>query len=123
MTFSLKVKSFTVTGETEQEAYIKGCKHYAKYMASKKYTNLSFKIERVAGAPNAFTFTLYTNIDVNAEQRQFCKMCKEMHCSFFVNEEYNCARCNLKSFLKRVQQKGNISKGFYMSRVEDKHDE
>lgn len=123
MTFSLKVRSFTFTGETEQEAYIQGCKKLAKYMASKKYSNLSFKIERVANVPNAFTFTLYTNIDVGEEQRHFCKVCKEIHCSFFINEEYNCARCNLKSFLRRAQQKANISKGFYNGRIKDKIDE
>lgn len=118
MTISLKVKSFIFTGESEQEAYILGCKKMAKYIASKKYDNLSFKVER-AQEENTFIFNVLANIDVGAEQRDFCKICKEFHCSFFINEEYNCARCNLKSFLRRLHKKGNVSKGFYNGRIED----
>lgn len=118
MTFSLKVKSFIFQAETEQEAYIKGCKKLAKYIASKKYKNVSFKVERV-NEQNTFAFIMFADIDVNVEQRQYCKMCKEIHCSFFVNEEYNCSRCNLKNFLKRLQQKGNVSKAFYKSMMKD----
>lgn len=119
MIFSLKVKSFTFLGESEQDAYIKGCKKLAKYMASKKYDNLSFRIERVKDSPNTFRFILFTNIDVGEEQRHFCKLCKQYHKSFFINEEYNCSRCNLKTFLRRVQQKGNISKTHYKHIVEN----
>lgn len=118
MTFSIKVKDFEFTGKTEQEAYLKGCKSLAKYMASSKYKNLSFSIERLSGAQPTVKFTLCTNIDANAEQKQFCKMCKEFHCSFYVNEEYNCSRCNLKTYLKRIQQKGSVSKNFYNGRIQ-----
>ena len=46
MNLSAKVKSFVIKADTEKEAYIKGCKQLARFMASKKYTNLTFKIER-----------------------------------------------------------------------------
>ena len=99
MNLSAKVKSFVIKADTEKEAYIKGCKQLARFMASKKYTNLTFKIERTEN-PNEFIFTMYTNIDLSEEQRKFCSLCKEYHCSFYVNEEYNCSTTN-PAFVKR----------------------
>lgn len=112
MNLTNKIKSFTVKAQTEKEAYLKGCKDLAKYMASKEYQNISFKIERGV-EPGTFIFTMFTNIDLSEEQRAYCKLCREFHCSFYVNEEYNCSRCNLKTFLKRAQSKAKISKNFY----------
>ena len=120
MNLTLKVKSFVITANSEKDAYIKGCKQLAKYMASKKYKNLSFKIERASGNENAFIFTMFTNLDLGEEQKIFCKTCRDYHCSFFVNEDYNCSRCNLRSFLEKAEQKSRISKSFYKREMKDK---
>lgn len=117
MNMTFKIKSFVFSGETEQEAYIKGCKELAKYMASKKHSNISVKINRISGQKNTFEFVLLANIDASAAQSEFCKVCKEFHCSFYVNEEYNCARCNLKSYLTRLKQKANISKAYFNGKI------
>ena len=113
MFLTLKVCSFTVEAETEKEAYLRGCKKMAKLVASKKYKHTSSKIERVPDCENKFLFTIFTNIDLGPEYKNFCNMCKEMHCSFYINEEYNCSRCNLKAFMERVEQKARVSKNYY----------
>lgn len=113
MYLTCKICSFIVEAETEKEAYIKGCKKMAPLIASKKYKHTSSKIERVPGSENTFQFVIFTNIDLGSEYRNFCKMCKEMHCSFYINEEYNCARCNLRVFIERTEQKARVSKGYY----------
>lgn len=118
MNLTSKVKSFTITADSEKEAYLKGCKTLAKYMASKKYKNLSFKIER-SGVPNEFIFTMYTNIDLGEEQRKFCNICKQMHSSFYINEDYNCKRCNLRTFLTRAEKMARISKNFYRGEMKE----
>lgn len=115
-----KVCSFTVIADSKKEAYLKGCKKAAKYVGSQKYRNMSSKIENVG--QNEFVFTLFTNIDLSPEIAQFCKMCKEYHCSFFVNEEYNCSRCNLKTFMERTKQKAKVSKEFYKERMKNKEE-
>lgn len=120
MNLTLKVKSFVIAANSEKDAYIKGCKQLAKYMASKKYKNLSFKIERTSGNENTFIFTMFTNLDLGEEQKIFCKTCRDYHCSFFVNEDYNCSRCNLRSFLEKAEQKSRISKSFYKREMKDK---
>lgn len=118
MNLATKVKSFVIEAPTEKEAYLKGCKTLAKYMASKKYKNLSFKIERTS-EKGKFIFTMFTNLDLREEQRNYCKTCKDFHCSFFINEEYNCSRCNLKNFLQRAEEKSRNSKSFYKHKMKD----
>lgn len=117
MEVAMKIQTFAVKAKTEKEAYIKGCKKLAKYMASKKYTNLSVRIRRSNDNPGIFLFTFYTNSDLSEQKKKFCKLCKEYHSSFFVNEEYNCNRCNLNTFLSRVESKERISKNFYLKEM------
>lgn len=119
MLLSCKIKSFKISASSEKDAYLKGCKELAKYMASRKFQNISFRIERLKEDENTLIFTMYTNIDLGEEQREFCKICKEFHCSFFINEQYNCDRCNLRAFLNKCQEKARISKGFYKKKFDN----
>lgn len=115
--FTSKIKSFLFVDEKAKEAYLRGCKVLAPFIASGKYKFLSLKIERSESNKNAFVFTLYGDIDISCEQKDFCKMCKEMHKAFFINEEYNCSRCNMKSLLKRLQQKSKIQREYFKTRL------
>ena len=119
MFLSVKVKSYIIQANSEKEAYLKGCKSLANVMASKKYSNLSFKIERPKDLTNSFVFTIYTNIELRSLQKDFCKVCKEFHCQFYINEDWNCSRCNMKSFLVRAEEKAKISKGYYKDRLKE----
>ena len=114
MNASVKIKSFTITSSDISKAYANGCKKIAKISKDKRIT---FNVEIIN--ETTIKFNLYTNIDMNGMQRDFCKMCKEFHCSFYINEEYNCNRCNLKSFISRLAHTANVSKAYYKSRLED----
>lgn len=108
---ALKICSYKFHAFSEKEAYLQGCKKLANIMASKKYQNITTKIINLG--ENTFEFVVYTMLDITEEQSHFCKMCKEMHCSFYINEEYNCSRCNYKTFLKRIREKLMISRSYY----------
>ena len=108
---ALKICSYKFHAFSEKEAYLQGCKKLANVMASKKYQNITTKIINLG--ENTFEFVVYTMLDITEEQSHFCKMCKEMHCSFYINEEYNCSRCNYKTFLKRMREKLMISRSYY----------
>lgn len=108
---AIKIGSWTFKATDEKSAYLKGCKKLASVMASKKYRNITTKIVNMG--ENTFQFVVYTMLDITEEQSHFCKMCKEMHCSFFINEDYNCSRCNYKTFMKRMQEKLRISRSYY----------
>lgn len=120
MYLSNKLCSFVVTAGDKKEAYIKGFKKAAKYIASPNYKNISCKIESVDDV--SFLFELYVNIDISEELSHFCKMCKIYHASFFVNEDYNCSRCNLKTFMDRTKKKANVSKKFYEEKMKNKRE-
>lgn len=115
-----KIGSFTSTAENKKQAYLNGCKRIAKFVANDKYKNISFSVEKNSERDNSFIFTLFTNIDLSQDRSKFCKMCKEFHTSFYINEEYNCSRCNLATFLAREKQKAEISKNFYKKSMKKK---
>ena len=120
MFISRKIKSIEIHDKNKKSAYLKGCKILAKYIASNKYKNLSMSVKQNGIEENTFVFTIYSNIDMKKEQIEFCKNCKYFHCSFYINENYNCDRCNLKTFLKRLEEKTKISKGFYIKVINKK---
>ena len=120
MTCTAKVKSFIFSHEDAKKAYMMGCKKVAKYISKpERPANLTFSVERTKDEIPTFIFTVFAKIDMGEAQRTYCKICKEMHSSFFVNEEYNCSRCNLKAYLHRVKQSSNVSKGYYKKLIED----
>lgn len=118
---SVKVNHYDFTGISYEKAYLNGCKKLAKVMLNPHLTiNVEkLDLEQTNNVP-VVRFTIYTNIDMGAIQREYCKICKEFHCSFYINEEYNCARCNLKAYLKRLKHASNISKGFEKRKIEER---
>lgn len=114
MKASVRITSIIVRGESKEDCYIKGCKKLAN-VASKE--NITFSVENVKDDERALRFNIFTNIDMNGMQKDFCKMCKQFHCSFYVNEDYNCSRCNLKAYIQRLQHTVNVSKSYYKSNL------
>lgn len=119
MFFALKIKESIIEADDRKEAFLKGLKEYSKYMASPKYSNVTFSIKKVPSSNNTYVFTTYTNIDAKAFQKEFCKTCKYFHTSFYVNEEYNCNRCNLKSYLKQIEKASKISRNYYKRKMDE----
>lgn len=119
MFISKKVKAYIIQGENEKEAYLKGCKKLANVIASKKYSNLTFKVERLKKEKYTFVFTIFTTLPIGPMQKMFCKACKEFHCQFYINEEWNCARCNMKAFILKANEATNISKGYYKGELKE----
>ena len=119
MFLSFKVCSFKVQGETKKEAYLIGCKKAAKYVASKHYPNISEQIELVPNEENTLLFTLFTNIDLTPEKNEFCKVCREFHTTFYINQDFNCSSCKMKAFLGRAEEKARVSKNYYKKKIQD----
>lgn len=117
MRINAKIKSFVYYSKTYEDAYLKGCRDLCKAMQDERIS-INVSKEKEENGLKAVRFNIYTNIDVNEPMKNFCKTCKEFHCSFYINEEYNCSRCNLKSFMKRMNQQLNVSKGYYKQIIE-----
>lgn len=115
MLYIQKFYEKTFKSKSSKDAYMKAC----KFIASKVVSNTS-KVEAAKIAWEiikekdvdlpTFRLVLYAKFDDTEFMKQTCQACKDFHCSFFVNENYNCSRCNKAGYEKNIQQKlGNIT--------------
>lgn len=102
----------TFRGISTKDAYMNACKWYAtNIIASDKLHNIQVEyIKEKEG--NAVTMILYTSILEQEVMDRHCACCREMHHSFFINEDVHCDRCSAISFQRRIQQKLAIKIGY-----------
>lgn len=112
-------KEFTAV--KSKDAYLKACKWVANNVVN-KVTDIGetfWKIEKVVDESKKTTFKLelYYTLEVSDEIEKFCKNCKEMHKLFYINEHYNCDRCNMKTFVARIKIKMEIKEQYRKERL------
>lgn len=95
--------------EDPKQAYLKATKFVAKNIMSKgskvEVSKVTWDVTRVEGDLPTFRLTLYYKFDDTAFMEQTCNACKQFHKSFFINEDFNCSRCNKVGYEKNVKQK------------------
>lgn len=103
-----------------KDAYLKACKFVASNIVSKgskvEVTKVTWDITRVETKEDdlpTFRLSLYYKFDDTDLMKQSCKACKEFHKSFFINEDYNCSRCNKIGYKKNVEQKLSIASEYF----------
>lgn len=97
-----------------KEGYLMACKWIAtNVLSNKDLKDTLFKIVK-AGNDDYFVFIveLYCCIDCKEQSDKYCKVCKEMHKSFFINEEYNCSRCNKRAYNDRLKSALKIKRAY-----------
>ena len=97
--------------DNAKDAYLRACKFVASNVisdASKvEASKVTWDITRdkdEKGLPT-FLLTLYYKFDDTEFMKQTCEACKQFHKSFFINEDFNCSRCNKVGYEKNVQQR------------------
>lgn len=98
--------------ESSKDAYLKACKFVASNVISKgskvevtKVTWDVVHVENSEGDLPTFRLTLYYKFDDTQFMQQSCDACKQFHKSFFINENYNCSRCNKIGYENNIKQK------------------
>lgn len=107
-------KSFTA--DTMKEAYMAAVKWYASNILSKaEFANVQVQfIKSDIGESPTITIHLFTVQDNEKDvMSQHCQCCKEMHKSFFINEDTNCNRCSALGFQNRLEQRLSIKRDYY----------
>lgn len=107
-------KSFTA--DSMKSAYLSAAKWYSTNILSKaEFINVH--VQFVKEDKDKFpTITIYLFAVQDGEKDimiQHCKCCKEMHQSFFINENTHCDKCSALGFQNRLEQKINIKKDWY----------
>lgn len=119
MYFTVKVKSYEILADSQKEAINILLSRNSSFISDPRYENTTFKVRKKNGTKDVYIVYVYTNLEMKEAQKEFCKNCKYFHKSFYINEEYNCSRCNMKSFLKIMSDKSKISKQYYRERMKE----
>lgn len=107
-------KSFTA--DTMKSAYISAVKWYSTNVLSKaEFVNVHVQfIKEDKEESPTITIHLFAVQDGEKDvMAQHCQICKEMHHSFFINEDTHCNRCNALGFQRRLEEKINIKSDWY----------
>ena len=95
--------------EDAKRAYLKASKFVASNIISKgskvEVSKVVWDVQRVDdGDLPTFRLTLYYKFDDTEFMKRTCDACKEFHKSFYINENFNCDRCNKVGYEKNIQQ-------------------
>ncbi len=108
-------KSFTAS--SMKSAYMLAVKWYATNVLSKaEFINVHAQFVKDDADDESPTITIHLFAVQDGERdvmAQHCACCKEMHHSFFINEDTHCDRCSALGFQKRLEDKINIKKNLY----------
>lgn len=111
--------------ENSKEAYLKACKFVASNIISEKSrvedTKVVWDVIKVSDESDLPTFqlSLYFKFDDTEFMQQTCRACKEFHKSFFINENFNCERCNKVGYEKNIQQKLLIGTEYFKKMLDN----
>ena len=129
MRISEKCYTRDFVSESPKAAYMMASEWVAKTILSKnanvEVSNLLWNIAKVKNADcPTFRLEIYFSYDENEINDKTCNLCKSTHSSFFINENYNCNRCNKEAYRRRLEQKTVTGVECYkekISRVLDKY--
>lgn len=101
------------SGENMKDAYMKAVKWYASNVLAKdELHNILVEFEKDKQSPTV-TIHLSAGLDEHEIMENHCTNCKEMHHSFFINEDTACNRCSAVAYERRMSQKVDIKVGYY----------
>lgn len=107
-------------------AYMKACKFVATNVISEKskveVERVTWDIVNVTSEENGlptFRLSLYYKFDDTEFMEETCKACKQFHKSFFINEAFNCNRCNKVGYEKNVNQKLMTGSEYFKELLDD----
>lgn len=119
MKIAIKFFEKVFKGEDSKDVYLKACKWIAKNVISTVEIGETFwriEKERDTDLPT-FKLELYAMLDANETGEKFCIKCKEFHRSFFINQDFNCSRCNMKTYKNELEDKLSIKKQWRKERL------
>lgn len=114
------VYQLSFSAKTMKDAYLKACKWYASNVLSKdelQDVQVEYIKDNKKQLPTV-TARLFVSIEEAEVKANHCAICKETHKSFFINENTNCAWCQIAAFDRRIQQQLNNKRSYIKSKIE-----
>lgn len=112
-------KSFV--DETMKKAYLKAAKWVASNVISKvELKEVLVSYEKIEDEENQLP-TIVVHLSVSLSEKELreknCKICKEFHGLFFINENCNCSWCKAKAYQARTDEMIKSKKSYYSSKM------
>ena len=111
------------TDDDPKKAYLKASKFVASNIISKaskvEVSKVTWDIVRIERDLPTFRLTLYYKFNDEEFMKQTCEACKQFHKSFFINENFNCSRCNKVGYEKNLEQKLMIGAEYFKKILDD----
>lgn len=108
----------TFSGKNMKDAYLKACKWYASNVLSKdELRDVSVEYIKDKQYPTV-TARLFVSIEEPDVKAEHCKICKETHKAFFINENTNCSWCNCDAYHRRLDRMLKTKSAYFRSKIE-----
>lgn len=105
MYYSQRIARKAFRGTNVKDAYMKAVKWYASNIIAKdELHNVQVEYTKHKSEP-VVIMSLYAVMSESEVIEQHCSICKEMHHSFFINEDTQCNRCSAMGYQKRLERK------------------
>jgi hypothetical protein len=100
--------------EDSKKAYLMACKWLAKNVISKvEVSDSQYKITKENGTSlPTFKLELFAMLDDKEERKSFCERCREFHKLFYINQQFNCNKCNMMAFQENMKSKLMVKKAY-----------
>lgn len=101
--------------ETMKAAYMNACKWYATNVLSKdELHNVQIEFEKNAkGEFPTVVIHLFAVLSEDQLRERHCKICKETHNLFYMNQNYSCNRCEAKAYQQRADDLLRVKLEYY----------
>lgn len=111
--YCIEIYRLTFKAETRKDAYLKACKWYAKnILSNNELQGIQCEYIKDEQSPS-ITICLYATVMEENVYARTCQICKETHNLFFMNDSYNCNRCNINAYRSRITQSIGVKVGYY----------
>lgn len=108
LSYAYKIGSKSFVDASAKKAYMRAVKWYATHIISRDALH-DIHVEFVKSKTEPkVTMTLWAALDEEAAREEHCKICREVHALFYSNTGYDCSKCNVSGYLKRLEQKALI---------------
>lgn len=103
------------TDESMKAAYLKACKWYATNVLSKdELHNVQVEFEKDnKGEFPTVVIHLFAVLSEDELRKRYCEICKESHSAFYMNQNYNCNRCEANAYQRRMDDRLRIKLEYY----------
>ena len=109
---------------TTKDAYMKAVKWVAtNVIANNELRDVQIEFEKDPYSPLITVHLFAAHYKEADVMEKHCRACREMHKSFFINEDTHCDRCSARGFQKRLELLLETKTQYYKERLLKENEE